>query len=291
MGDKSTIEWTEATWNPVTGCDTVSPGCDHCYARTLAARLKAMGQPRYQNDGDPRTSGPGFAVTLQPDQLGLPLRWHRPRMIFPTSMSDLFHPRVPDDYIARVFAVMAATPRHTYQNLTKRTARQRALLNSRNWRGTVAGHVRKIAPYQGLDEFDRLTMGFVRGGSLPNVWLGVSVEDQERADMRVGHLLDTPAWVRWLSMEPLLGPVDLERADPGALCDGGLDWVVVGGESGPGFRPVDPAWVRDIRDQCAHAYVPFFLKQWGGIRPKAGGRTLDGRTWDELPRAAAARTE
>jgi protein gp37 len=299
MGDKSAIEWTDATWNPTTGCDRVSPGCDNCYALTLAARLKAMGQARYQNDGDPRTSGPGFALTLHPDSLDLPLRWTRPRMVFVNSMSDLFHPRVPDDYIARVFAAMARTPRHTYQILTKRPPRMRALLNSPNWRGTVAGHVRAALPDQPLSAFDEMTMPFVGGEPLRNVWGGVSVEDQERADQRIGYLMDTPLRVRWLSMEPLLGPVELPEfvvaGSPDCPCESGrdcppnVDWVVVGGESGPGHRTVEPRWVRSIRDQCLMGGIPFFFKQWGGIRPKSGGRELDGHTWDQLPLAAAAR--
>jgi protein gp37 len=283
MADKSAIEWTESTWNPTTGCDRVSPGCDHCYALTLAARLKAMGQPRYQNDGDPRTSGPGFALTLHPDSLDLPLRWTRPRRIFVDSMSDLFHADVPSAYIAAAFAVMACAPQHTFQLLTKRHGRMRSLLNSTNWRGLVAGQVRPLRPLQALDEFDAATMPFIGGTPLDNVWGGVSVEDQKRANLRLGALLDTPLAVRWLSMEPLLGPVDLDHADRDALVDGGLDWVVVGGESGPDHRPIDPAWVRDIRDQCVSAGIPFFLKQWGGTRPTSGGRELDGRTWDEYP--------
>lgn len=286
MGDKSTIEWTDATWNPVTGCDTVSPGCDHCYARTLAVRLKAMGQQRYQNDGDPRTSGPGFAVTLQPDQLSLPMRWRNPRMVFVNSMSDLFHSKIPTGFIAEVFAVMAATPQHTYQVLTKRHGRMRALLADPEFRILVQAESATLA-HEGVD---------VRGPGnpwetwpLPNVWMGVSVEDQQRADLRIPALLRTPAAVRWLSMEPLLGPVDLGQVD--ALNGHAravdertpLDWVVAGGESGPGHRHMNPAWIMSIRDQCVKADVPFFFKQWGGRRPKEGGRTLEGRTWDQMP--------
>jgi protein gp37 len=270
MGDHSTIEWTEATWNPVTGCDTVSPGCDHCYARTLAARLKAMGQARYQADGDPVTSGPGFRVTLQPDQLDLPNHWAKPRMIFVNSMSDLFHKDVPDAYVADVFGVIARNQRHTFQALTKRHGRMRSLLRSDEF-------IAAVARRSGVQEWP-----------LRNLWLGVSAEDQARADLRLGHLLDTPAWVRWVSLEPLLGPVRLGDADQDALNDGGLNWVVVGGESGAGHRPIDPRWAADLRDECVDAGVPFFFKQWGGIRPKSGGRLLDGRTWDELPLAAAA---
>jgi protein gp37 len=250
MGDRSTIEWTEATWNPVTGCDRVSPGCDHCYALTLAARLKAMGSPKYQYDGDPRTSGPGFGVTLHPDELAVPRRWRRPRRVFVNSMSDLFHPRVPAEFIAEVFAVMAATPQHSYQVLTKRPKRARSLLRNLN-----------TPP-------------------LRNVWVGVSVEDDQRTD-RVTVLRETPAAIRFLSCEPLLGPLPSLDLD-------GIDWVIVGGESGPEARRMREAWVTEIRDNCLDAGIPFFFKQWGGRTPKAGGRRLAGRTWDEMPQPEAA---
>jgi protein gp37 len=246
MGDRSAIEWTGATWNPVTGCDRVSKGCDHCYALTLAGRLKAMGQAKYQHDGDPRTSGPGFGLTMHPADLELPKRWRRPRVIFVNSMSDLFHPKVTEEFVAEVFAVMAATPQHTYQVLTKRPKRARQLL-----RGSTP---------------------------LPNVWLGVSVEADEQVD-RVGILRDIPASVRFLSCEPLLGPLP-------SLDLTGIDWVIVGGESGPEPRPIRQEWVTDIRDSCVDAGVPFFFKQWGGRTPKAGGRTLDGTTYDEMPEPA-----
>lgn len=254
MSDKSSIEWTEATWNPVTGCDRVSEGCDHCYAQTLAKRLKAMGNARYQCDGDPRTSGPGFGVMLHHDVVDLPHRWGRGRIVFVNSMSDLFHDEVPDDFIADVFRTMQATPRHQYQVLTKRPGRMASLLN--RW----------------LREGDT-TAGLVE---LPNVWLGTSVENQKWACVRIPQLLRTPAAVRFLSCEPLLGAVDLPAVNE-------LDWVIVGGESGHDARPMDPAWARAIRDQCTAAAVPFFMKQWGGRTPKAGGRELDGRTWDEMP--------
>jgi protein gp37 len=254
MSDKSAIEWTEATWNPVTGCDRVSEGCDHCYAQTLAKRLKAMGSSRYQRDGDSRTSGPGFGVTLHPDQLTLPMRWRAPRTVFVNSMSDLFHDDVPSDFIADVFRTMAATPSHTYQVLTKRPGRMASLLARWQWSSELADLV-----------------------ELPNVWLGTSVENQRWATVRVPKLVETPAAVRFLSCEPLLGPVDLETALPH------LDWVIVGGESGPGCRPMDPDWARSLRDQCGAAGVPYFFKQWGGRTPKAGGRELDGMTWDEMP--------
>jgi len=300
MGDKSRIEWTEATWNPTTGCDRVSPGCDHCYAMSLAPRLKAMGSKRYQRDGDPRTSGPGFGLTLHSETLGLPMRWTKPRRIFVNSMSDLFHDEVPDRFIADVFAVMTIAERHTFQLLTKRHGRMRSLLTSvRFWRDvSTARNVRgsDSLPYTGAGGFEPPS----------NVWLGVSVEDQKRADIRIPALLETPAAVRWLSMEPLLGPVDLfgdvEAPGPAAIREGysyrtdygtgieydfddqpGIDWVVVGGESGRGARPMHPKWAWSLRDQCTGAGVPFFFKQWGGRTPKANGRELDGRTWDEYP--------
>jgi protein gp37 len=250
MGDRSTIEWTEATWNPVTGCDRVSPGCDHCYALTLAARLKAMGSPKYQQDGDPRTSGPGFGVTLHPDELAVPRRWRRPRRVFVNSMSDLFHPKVPIEFIAEVFAVMAETQQHTYQVLTKRPKRARSVLRDLN------------------------------SPPLVNVWVGVSVEDEERTD-RVAVLREVPAAIRFLSCEPLLGPLS-------SLDLTGVGWVIVGGESGPEARPMREAWVTEIRDDCLDAGIPFFFKQWGGRTPKAGGRRLAGRTWDEMPQLEAA---
>jgi protein gp37 len=243
MADGSAIEWTEATWNPTTGCDRLSAGCDHCYALTLAKRLKAMGAPKYQNDGDPRTSGPGFGVTIHPDALRIPYSWREPRVVFVNSMSDLFHARVPVSFVREVFSVMTDTPRHTYQVLTKRSHRLVRLADRLDWP--------------------------------PNVWLGVSVEDAAQL-RRIDHLRDVPAAVRFLSCEPLLGPlhgVDLT----------GIGWVIAGGESGPGCRPLDRTWVTDIRDACTAAGVPFFFKQWGGRTPKAGGRELDGVLWDEMP--------
>jgi protein gp37 len=248
MGDRSAIEWTEATWNPTTGCDRVSRGCDNCYAMTLAKRLKAMGQPRYQCDGDPRTSGPGFGLTLHPESLELPFTWRRPRLVFVNSMSDLFHARVPLSFIRDVFAVMAATPQHTYQVLTKRARRLRRLADGLDWP--------------------------------PNVWMGVSVEDSEARD-RIDDLRTVSAAVRFLSCEPLLGPLNGLSLD-------GIQWVIAGGESGRNARPMDRDWVEDLRDQCAAAGVPFFFKQWGGRTPKAGGRELDGRTWNGMPAPALA---
>jgi protein gp37 len=245
MADGSGIEWTEATWNPTTGCDKASPGCDNCYALTLANRLKAMGSEKYQRDGDPRTSGPGFGLMLHPDVLDLPKSWRAPRTVFVDSMSDLFHPEVPIGFIQRVFAVMEETPQHTYQVLTKRSKRLRDVAAKLPWPS--------------------------------NVWMGVSVETSLYR-FRIDHLRLVPAQVRFLSLEPLLGSLrglDLE----------GIHWVIVGGESGPGARIMNRKWAEDIRDQCASAGVPFFFKQWGGRTPKAGGRHLDGELWDDMPRA------
>ncbi|WP_167476149.1 DUF5131 family protein [Nocardia arthritidis] len=246
MSDKSAIEWTEATWNPVTGCDRVSAGCDHCYAMALARRLKAMGVVKYQNDGDPRTSGPGFGVTVHPNSLAVPGRWRAPRIVFVNSMSDLFHAKVPLGFIRDVFEVMRATPQHTYQVLTKRSLRLQRLADRLDWPA--------------------------------NVWMGVSVETADQL-VRVDHLRQVPAAVRFLSCEPLLGPLDELRLDS-------IGWVIVGGESGIGYRPVEPGWVRGIRNTCLAADVPFFFKQWGGRTPKALGRTLDGKLWDEMPAVA-----
>lgn len=231
MGDQSAIEWTDATWNPVTGCTKVSPGCKHCYAETMAARLQAMGQANYRN---------GFALTLQPHMLDTPLRWKRPRTIFVNSMSDLFHEGVPDAYIDQVFDVMRRAHWHRFQVLTKRSGR---LLAHHDWP--------------------------------PNVWQGVSVE---RADYvgRIDDLRITGAALKFLSLEPLLGPLPDLDLD-------GIDWVIVGGESGLGARPLNADWVRDIRDQCQDAGVAFFFKQWGGMQKKRNGRDLDGRTWSEMP--------
>ncbi len=248
MGDKSGIEWTEATWNPTTGCDRTSPGCDNCYALTLAKRLKAMGQAKYQRDGDPRTSGPGFDLTLHPAALALPKSWDAPRTIFVNSMSDLFHPKVPLDYIRQVFDVIGETPQHSYQVLTKRSKRLTQTADCLEWP--------------------------------PNLWMGVSVEDS-RYSFRINHLQTVPAAVRFLSCEPLLGPLDDLELE-------GIQWVIAGGESGGNARPMDPDWVRSIRDQCLDAGVAFFFKQWGGRTPKAHGRELDGAIHDEMPQVAVA---
>ncbi len=247
MADSTAIEWTEATWNPTTGCDRVSRGCDNCYAMTMAKRLKAMGQPRYQTDGDPRTSGPGFGVSCHPDALQLPMTWRKPRLVFVNSMSDLFHAKVPLEFIKQVFDVMSATPQHTYQLLTKRARRLRRVASDLPWPS--------------------------------NVWMGVSVENTDVLG-RVDDLRSIPAAVRFLSCEPLLGPVNnLSLQD--------IDWVIAGGESGANARPMEPVWVSDLQKKCAEEQVAFFFKQWGGRTPKSGGRQLDGRTWDEMPTCSA----
>jgi protein gp37 len=231
---KTSIEWTEASWNPVTGCSKVSPGCAHCYAERMSVRLRAMGQPNYQA---------GFAVATHTHMLELPLRWKRPQMIFVNSMSDLFHEEVPDEFIRQVFEVMRRARWHTFQVLTKRAARMGALGTSLDWPD--------------------------------NVWAGVSVESR-RYVSRLDHLRQVPARVRLVSVEPLLGPL-------GELDLSGIGWVIVGGESGPGARPMEATWVTEIKDQCVSARAPFFFKQWGGTNKKRAGRLLDGRTWDECP--------
>lgn len=237
------IEWTEVTWNPTTGCDRVSAGCDNCYALALAKRLKAMGVEKYQKDGDPRTSGPGFGVALHEAVLKDPYRWRGSRLVFVNSMSDLFHARVPLDFIQRVFEVMTDTPQHTYQLLTKRARRLRRIADKLPWP--------------------------------ENVWIGVSVEDQKVLH-RVDDLRQVPAHVRFLSCEPLLGSLNGLNLE-------GIGWLIAGGESGPGHRPMREEWVTELRDLCLDDGVPFFFKQWGGRTPKQGGRVLDGRTWDEMP--------
>jgi protein gp37 len=234
MGDGTHIEWTDATWNPVTGCTKVSPGCRFCYAERLAARLKAMRNPSYRN---------GFEVTLQPHQLDLPLRWKRPRRVFVNSMSDLFHEQIPEAYIHKVFDVMARATWHTFQILTKRAERLRALAPKLCWTS--------------------------------NIWQGVSVENADYTS-RIDLLRQVPAAVRFLSIEPLLGPLDDFDLT-------GIAWVIVGGESGPHHRPVKQEWVAAIRDQCIEAGVPFFFKQWGGVTSKTGGRLLDGIEWSQQP--------
>jgi protein gp37 len=269
MSDKSAIEWTDATWNPTTGCDRVSPGCAHCYALDLAARLKRMGAPAYQVDGDPRTSGPGFALTLHPERLAVPLAWARPRRIFVNSMSDVFHPDVPGYFIDQMFAVMALAGQHTFQVLTKRPERMRTFLGAPKREDLIR---REVGRHFGSTFEARAKWP---GWPLPNVWLGTSVENARWRD-RIDELRGVPATVRFLSCEPLLGPLghlDLER----------IGWVIVGGESGPKHRPVRAEWIREVRDQCAAAGVPFLFKQWGGRTSKSKGRILEGRTWDQYP--------
>ncbi|MGP4114624.1 phage Gp37/Gp68 family protein [Streptomyces sp. 4N509B] len=293
----TTIEWTNETWNPTTGCDRISPGCDNCYALTMARRLKAMGQTKYQTDGNPVTSGPGFGLATHRDALTEPLRWKKPRKVFVNSMSDLFHARVPRAFLAQVFAVMAATPQHTYQILTKRPERAARILTDRCTCGTGhpnGEHFRSEMEWAATSHSPTYVPGLEHGiyhrsgWPLPNVWIGTSVEDQKRADLRVPALLDTPAAVRFLSCEPLLGPVDLKRAvstrgserghgltasfvHTGDCCRKfhGIDWVIVGGESGHGARPMDIKWAESLVHQCQVADVPVFVKQLG-IR--AGGK-------------------
>ncbi|HZP94992.1 MAG TPA: phage Gp37/Gp68 family protein [Candidatus Limnocylindria bacterium] len=257
MADKSKIEWTDATWNPVTGCTKISAGCDHCYAERLALRLQKMGSKRYRN---------GFAVTLHPDALELPLRWRDPRRIFVNSMSDLFHGSVPTSFIDSVFDVMERASWHQFQVLTKRPGRMATYVA-----GTVIGRNGEI-----------MTTPRYPGRRVPdNVWLGTSVED-ERVIGRVEHLRRIPAPVRFLSCEPLIGPLR-------GLDLTGIDWVIVGGESGPGHRPIEKSWIREIRRACRASNTAFFFKQWGGPMSKSGGRTLDGRTYNAMPRPRLTR--
>lgn len=243
MAQRSGIEWTETTWNPVTGCDRVSTGCDNCYALSMARRLKAMGVEKYQLDGNPVTSGPGFGVAMHPDTLQHPKAWASSRMVFVNSMSDLFHAHVTPEFISDVFAVMRATPQHTYQVLTKRAMRAKRLSANLDWP--------------------------------ENLWLGVSVENMA-VSHRVRDLIQTGAKVKFLSCEPLLG--DLSSLDLS-----GIDWVIAGGESGHGYRPVEISWVRNLRDRCVREGIPFFFKQWGGRTSKVGGRDLDGEVWSQMP--------
>jgi protein gp37 len=282
VSTKTNIEWTEVTWNPTTGCDRISPGCDHCYALTLAKRLKAMGAEKYQNDGDPRTSGPGFGVTLHEDVLAEPLRWRKPRRVFVNSMSDIAHARVPDDFVAKVFVVMAAAEEHTFQVLTKRPRRLAKLLSSREFVRVV---LQQASAGRDPSYVDDMTDVCLSDGLWPlrNVWIGTSIESDEYC-WRADELRRVPAAIRFLSLEPLLGPVP-------SLDLTGIDWVIVGGESGPRHRPLALDWVRDIRDRCGDRGVALFFKQVGGRTPKAGGRRLDGRTWDEFPSQAGAASD
>jgi protein gp37 len=234
MANQSHIEWTDATWNPLTGCDKISPGCKHCYAERMSARLKAMGQPNYRN---------GFELTLHESAVELPLKWRKPRMVFVNSMSDLFHKDVPEEFILRAFDVMNRASLHQFQVLTKRSDRLLQLSPKINWS--------------------------------ENIWMGVSVES-EPYEFRIDHLRKTGARTKFLSLEPLLGPL------PGVNLEG-IHWVIVGGESGPGARRMEESWVLDVRDLCSEAKIPFFFKQWGGANKKKAGRVLEGRTWDEMP--------
>ena len=234
MSTRSAIEWTEVTWNPVTGCSKVSPGCKFCYAERLARRLQAMGVEKYRG---------GFSVAVHESTLGEPLKWRRPRLVFVNSMSDLFHESVPSAFIEAVFDVMNRASRHTFQVLTKRPSRVVELNRRLDW--------------------------------TPNIWLGTSIESEQWLG-RQAPLKEAGAQTRFLSLEPLLGPLPHLSLE-------GIDWVIVGGESGPGARPMDADWVRAIRDNCVTSGVPFFFKQWGGAFKKRTGRTLDGRIWDQMP--------
>jgi protein gp37 len=238
MARWTAIEWTDETWNPVTGCTKISAGCDHCYAERFSERFRGV-------PGHPFETG--FDLTLRPDRFDAPLRWLQPRMIFVNSMSDLFHKKIPQAFVDSVFTTMEEADWHTFQVLTKRSSLLRDFLHRR--------YAQRSAP--------------------DHIWLGVSVEDGTRKS-RIRHLRDAPAGVRFISIEPLIGRV-------GQLDLDGIHWVIVGGESGPSARPIDPNWVREIRDQCAVKGIAFFFKQWGGLRPKSGGRELDGCHWDQFP--------
>jgi protein gp37 len=239
MAINSSIEWTESTWNPITGCNKISPGCKHCYAERMAFRLQRMGQPNYAN---------GFKLTLQEQALELPLHWKKPQTIFVNSMSDLFHKDVPEEFIKRLFDVMKRAHWHRFQILTKRSERLLELNDKLDWQ--------------------------------PNIWMGVSVENQDYTD-RIDDLRKTDAFVKFLSLEPLLGPLRKLKLK-------NIGWVIVGGESGPGARLIEGPWVLDIRDQCVAAMVPFFFKQWGGVQKKKAGRILEGKTWSQMPKIKRA---
>jgi len=321
VSDKSAIEWTDATWNPIRGCSRVSEGCRNCYAERVAARFSGPGLPyeglAVMRNGEPRWSG---EVRVIEKHLLDPIRWKTPRRIFVNSMSDLFHEHLFDDDIARVFAVMALAPQHTFQILTKRPERMRDLLSHEGMDRRVAGAADRFA-YRGSHKNWSVRGGvWIPAWPLPNVWLGVSAEHQAAADERIPLLLQTPAAVRFVSAEPLLGPIDfagwmwmktfLAADGSGRIPTNELDWVICGGESGPGARPMHPEWPLSIRDQCQAAGVAYFFKQWGEYAPpgitrvgglgpveelremhrvgkKAAGRLLDGRTWDEFPMGAA----
>ncbi|MDF4254634.1 phage Gp37/Gp68 family protein [Streptomyces sp. WMMB303] len=303
MAQQSSIEWCDATWNPVTGCTKVSPGCDRCYAETFAERWR--GTPGHHFEV-------GFDLTLRPGALTTPLRWRKPRRIFVNSMSDLFHQDVPDEYIARVWAVMALTPHHTYQVLTKRHGRMRSLLRSGHFRQLCESAEADLVgdeatPMPGYKRRAYLRQWWSHFATpLPNVWLGVSVEDQQRADLRIPALLETPAAVRFLSCEPLLGPVEItdhvsqpcpccmgEGHDPACgdcdvnRCEDGhirmLHWVIAGGESGTGARLMHPAWARELRDQCVQEHIPFFFKQLGTVAARELGVPGKGTDLELIP--------
>lgn len=245
MANRTSIEWTDMTWNPVTGCTKISRGCDNCYAERFSERFRGTPDHPFKQ---------GFDLKLWPDRLSQPARWKHPQRVFVNSMSDLFHKEIPTSFIDRVFDAMEAVPQHTFQILTKRSSLMRDYINARY--GDEAGP--------------------------RHIWMGVSVEDRA-ALSRVEHLRQARAGVRFLSVEPLLAAI-------GTMNLSGLHWVIVGGESGPGFRAMHPDWAREVRDQCLQANVPFFFKQWGGFRPKAQGRELDGRVWDEFPADSALQT-
>ena len=291
MADKTGIQWSDATWNPTTGCDRVSTGCDNCYAMTLAKRLKSMGSAKYQTDGHPFTSGPGFGVAVHPDALDQPLRWKRPRRIFVNSMSDLFHKDIPDEFIARVFAVMASCQRHTFQVLTKRHARMRSLLRSDCFTQAVRDSMIPLLT-QGVPDFRAIDVW-----PLPNVWLGVSAEDQHWADIRIPALSLTPAAIRFVSAEPLIGPIRLHRGHghcpthdfPGGFCSSPCpdlirpDWLIIGGESGPGARPMEIDWARTLVRQSREAGITPFVKQLGAVTGIPLGAGSHGGDWDAWP--------
>lgn len=284
MAERTSIEWTEATWNPIVGCSIVSPGCTNCYAMTMAARLDAMGTlPHYGGTTQKTKAGPVWTgkLALAPEATLLaPLRRRKPTVYFVNSMGDLFHEDVPDAWIDRVFAVMALTPQHTYQVLTKRSARMRAYMDQASGRiadGTIALRKHPLAIARGVGPSAVVPVPHLRPGAqwwpLANVWLGVSAEDQRRADERIPDLLATPAAIRFVSAEPLLGPIDFGQTQEGLPNNAWLtwldklDWIIVGGESGKGARPMHPDWARAIRDQCAAAGTAFFFKQWGAWAP------------------------
>lgn len=252
---KSKIEWTDTTWSPTTGCDKISAGCDNCYALTLSKRLKAMGQAKYQNDGDPRTSGPGFGLTVHPNTLDEPLTWRKSRRVFVNSMSDLFHARVPREFVAQVFATMAATPRHSYQVLTKRPERMARMLDGAFAREVGAAMVR--AGHVGWWRYDAERLAVPIVWPLRQVWLGTSIENNDHI-ARVDHLRRTSAAVRFISAEPLLGPL-------GSLNLTGIDWLILGGESGPGARPLELWWFRELIDMARDAGTKVFVKQLGSV--------------------------